>query len=77
MSAVSFSDFSEKDRNMMRRCHFWQRFFVHKWSNRKVHRFSPLVAKNPSQQAGKHAQTCARRYHLWRCFPVKLGKIAY
>ena len=52
MSAVSFSDFSEKDRNMMRRCHFWQRFFVHKWSNRKVHRFSPLVAKNLPDKLG-------------------------
>ena len=52
MFAVSFSDFSEKDRNMMRRCHFWQRFFVHKWSNTKVHRFSPLVAKNLPDKLG-------------------------
>ena len=62
MCAVSFSDFSEKSkkhRNMLRRCHFWQRFFVHKWSNRKVHRFSPLVAKNlPNKLGNMH-----RRVH--------------
>lgn len=33
MCAVSFSDFSEKDRNMLRRSHFWQCFFDHKWTN--------------------------------------------
>ena len=62
MCAVSFSDFSEKSkkhRNMLRRCHFWQRFFVHKWSNRKVHRFSPRVAKNlPNTLGNMH-----RRVH--------------
>ena len=30
-----------------------------------------------SQQAGKYAQMCARRRHLCRRFPIKLGKIAY
>lgn len=62
MCAVSFSDFSEKSkkhRNMLRRCHFWQRFFVHKWSNRKVRRFSPRVAKNlPNKLRNMH-----RRVH--------------
>ena len=58
MCAVSFSDFPKnrkKHRNMLRRCHFWQSFFVHKWSNRKVHRFSPLVAKDfPNKLGNMH-----------------------
>ncbi len=64
MFAVSFSDFSRKRCNMMRRCHFWQRFFVHKWSNRKGASVSPLVAKNlPDKLGNMH-----RRVHAVTTF---------
>ena len=40
---------------MLRRSHFWQCFFAHKWANRKVHRFSQLVAI-----FGSRAERCAQ-----------------
>mgnify|MGYP007002642615 FL=1 len=55
MCAVSFSEKTEKYRNMLRRF-VSGTFFAHKWANGKVHRFSPPVAKNfPNKLGNMHS----------------------
>lgn len=55
MCAVSFSDFSEKDRNMLRRSHFWQCFFDHKWTNGRFNCFRNSLRRTfPNKLGNMH-----------------------
>lgn len=67
MCAVSFSEKTEKYRNMLQRF-VSGTFFAHKWANRKVHRFSPLVAKNfPNKLGNMHRRVYAFGSRAERC----------